>query len=150
MKTQNVLIPLFAACACAAAFAEPENAAGKIEAARAEMKAAFASFSDAQNLIRSADSIFSAESAALSQKEGEFRSLARDFAELENSSQSLKRRIAAFKTGFAADVEGFKSAKSTLEDVEKILPMARAKIKSIEAAIEALRPKVAQNPGNMY
>ena len=148
MKIQNALIPLFAACA--AAFAEPENAAGEIEAARAEMKAAFASFSDAQNLIRSADSIFSAESASLSQKEGEFRSLASDFAELENSAQSLKRRIAAFKTGFAADVEGFKSAKSTLEDVEKILPMARAKIKSIEAAIEALRPKVAQNPGNMY
>lgn len=47
-------------------------------------------------------------------------------------------------------MEGFNSAKSTLEDVEKILPMARAKIKSIEAAIEALRPKVAQNPGNMY
>ncbi len=148
MKIQNALIPLFAACA--AAFAEPENAAGEIEAARAEMKAAFASFSDAQNLIRSADSIFNAESSSLSQKEEEFRSLARDFAELENSAQSLKRRIAEFKTGFAADVEGFKSAKSTLEDVEKILPMARAKIKSIEAAIEALRPKVAQNPGNMY
>lgn len=150
MKIKNLLIPLLAACPCAAAFAEPANAIREIEAARAEMKAAFDSFSEAQTLIRSADSIFRAESASLAQKEGEFRSLGRDFAELENASESLKRRIAAFKTGFAADVEGFNSAKSTLEDAEKIMPLARAKITRAEAAIEALRPKVAQNPGNMY
>lgn len=151
MKASKIsILTAVAACTFTACFASDNNTLEQAQKAREEIRGAFDAFAAARNLAQSAGSVYSGECYALAEKRTEMRNIGKNFANLENSSAELARNIADFKTKFAADVESFKSAKSTLEGIEKFLPLARAKIKSAETLISQMREKVAQNPGNNY
>lgn len=151
MKASKIsILTAVAACTFTACFASDNNTLDQAQKAREEIRGAFDAFAAARNLAQSAGSVYSGECYALAEKRTEMRNIGKNFANLENSSAELARNIADFKTKFAADVESFKSAKSTLEGIEKFLPLARAKIKSAETLISQMREKVAQNPGNNY
>lgn len=151
MKASKIsILTAVAACTFTACFASDNNTLDQVQKAREEIRGAFDAFATARNLAQSAGSVYSGECYALAEKRTEMQNIGKNFANLENSSAELARNIADFKTKFAADVESFKSAKSTLEGIEKFLPLARAKIKSAETLISQMREKVAQNPGNNY
>lgn len=151
MKASKIsILTAVAACTFTACFASDNNTLDQAQKAREEIRGAFDAFAAARNLAQSAGSVYAGECYALAEKRTEMRNIGKNFANLENSSAELARNIADFKTKFAADVESFKSAKSTLEGIEKFLPLARAKIKSAETLISQMREKVAQNPGNNY
>lgn len=151
MKASKIsILTAVAACTFTACFASDNNTLDQAQKAREAIRGAFDAFAAARNLAQSAGSVYSGECYALAEKRTEMRNIGKNFANLENSSAELARNIADFKTKFAADVESFKSAKSTLEGIEKFLPLARAKIKSAETLISQMREKVAQNPGNNY
>lgn len=151
MKASKIsILTAVAACTFTACFASDNNTLDQAQKAREEIRGAFDAFAAARNLAQSAGSVYSGECYALAEKRTEMQNIGKNFANLENSSAELARNIADFKTKFAADVESFKSAKSTLEGIEKFLPLARAKIKSAETLISQMREKVAQNPGNNY
>lgn len=151
MKASKIsILTAVAACTFTACFASDNNTLDQAQKAREAIRDAFDAFAAARNLAQSAGSVYSGECYALAEKRTEMRNIGKNFANLENSSAELARNIADFKTKFAADVESFKSAKSTLEGIEKFLPLARAKIKSAETLISQMREKVAQNPGNNY
>lgn len=151
MKASKIsILTAVAACTFTACFASDNNTLDQAQKAREEIRGAFDAFATARNLAQSAGSVYSGECYALAEKRTEMQNIGKNFANLENSSAELARNIADFKTKFAADVESFKSAKSTLEGIEKFLPLARAKIKSAETLISQMREKVAQNPGNNY
>ena len=151
MKASKIsILTAVAACTFTACFASDNNTLDQAQKAREEIRGAFDAFAAARNLAQSAGSVYSGESYALAEKRTEMQNIGKNYANLENSSAELARNIADFKTKFAADVESFKSAKSTLEGIEKFLPLARAKIKSAETLISQMREKVAQNPGNNY
>lgn len=151
MKASKIsILTAVAACTFTACFASDNNTLDQAQKAREAIRGAFDAFAAARNLAQSAGSVYSGECYALAEKRTDMRNIGKNFANLENSSAELARNIADFKTKFAADVESFKSAKSTLEGIEKFLPLARAKIKSAETLISQMREKVAQNPGNNY
>lgn len=151
MKASKIsILTAVAACTFTACFASDNNTLDQAQKAREAIRGAFDAFAAARNLAQSAGSVYSGECYALAEKRTEMRNIGKNFANLENSSAELARNIADFKTKFAADVESFKSAKSTLEGIEKFLPLARVKIKSAETLISQMREKVAQNPGNNY
>ena len=151
MKASKIsILTAVAACTFTACFASDNNTLDQAQKAREAIRGAFDAFAAARNLAQSAGSVYSGECYALAEKRTEMQNIGKNFANLENSSAELARNIADFKTKFAADVESFKSAKSTLEGIEKFLPLARAKIKSAETLISQMREKVAQNPGNNY
>jgi len=151
MKASKIsILTAVAACTFTACFASDNNTLDQAQKAREAIRGAFDAFATARNLAQSAGSVYSGECYALAEKRTEMQNIGKNFANLENSSAELARNIADFKTKFAADVESFKSAKSTLEGIEKFLPLARAKIKSAETLISQMREKVAQNPGNNY
>lgn len=151
MKASKIsILTAVAACTFTACFASDNNTLDQAQKAREEIRGVFDAFATARNLAQSAGSVYSGECYALAEKRTEMQNIGKNFANLENSSAELARNIADFKTKFAADVESFKSAKSTLEGIEKFLPLARAKIKSAETLISQMREKVAQNPGNNY
>ena len=151
MKASKIsILTAVAACTITACFASDNNTLDQAQKAREAIRGAFDAFATARNLAQSAGSVYSGECYALAEKRTEMQNIGKNFANLENSSAELARNIADFKTKFAADVESFKSAKSTLEGIEKFLPLARAKIKSAETLISQMREKVAQNPGNNY
>lgn len=151
MKASKIsILTAVAACTFTACFASDNNTLDQAQKSREEIRGAFDAFATARNLAQSAGSVYSGECYALAEKRTEMQNIGKNFANLENSSAELARNIADFKTKFAADVESFKSAKSTLEGIEKFLPLARAKIKSAETLISQMREKVAQNPGNNY
>lgn len=151
MKASKIsILTAVAACTFTACFASDNNTLDQAQKAREAIRGAFDAFATARNLAQSASSVYAGECYALAEKRTEMRNIGKNFANLENSSAELARNIADFKTKFAADVESFKSAKSTLEGIEKFLPLARAKIKSAETLISQMREKVAQNPGNNY
>ena len=151
MKASKIsILTAVAACTFTACFASDNNTLDQAQKAREAIRGAFDAFAAARNLAQSAGSVYSGECYALAEKRTEMQNIGKNFANLENSSAELARNIADFKTKFAADVESFKSAKLTLEGIEKFLPLARAKIKSAETLISQMREKVAQNPGNNY
>lgn len=149
-KLEILAFSAFSAFICAAAFAEPQNVVDRIEETRGTVKTAFDELDKARNFLSSANSIFKSETDFLREKNSNFALMEDIFSSIKRSKEDLKKEISSFKIRFDADVKNFKDAKTTLEEIEKILPLARKKIESINAAIEKMRAEVAKQPGNMY
>ena len=135
-KLEILAFSAFSAFICAAAFAEPQNVVDRIEETRGTVKTAFDELDKARNFLSSANSIFKSETDFLREKNSNFALMEDIFSSIKRSKEDLKKEISSFKIRFDADVKNFKDAKTTLEEIEKILPLARKKIESTNAAIE--------------
>ena len=125
-KLEILAFSAFSAFICAAAFAEPQNVVDRIEETRGTVKTAFDELDKARNFL-------------FREKNSNFALMEDIFSSIKRSKEDLKKEISSFKIRFDADVKNFKDAKTTLEEIEKILPLARKKIESINAAIEKMR-----------
>ena len=149
-KFEILALSAFSAFICAAASAEPKNIVDRIEETRGTVKTAFDDLDKARNFLSSANSIFKSETDFLREKNSNFALMEDIFSSIKRSKEDLKKEISSFKIRFDSDVKNFKDAKTTLEEIEKILPLARKKIESTNAAIEKMRAEVAKRPGDMY
>ena len=149
-KFEILAFSAFSAFICAAASAEPKNIVDRIEETRGTVKTAFDDLDKARNFLSSANSIFKSETDFLREKNSNFALMEDIFSSIKRSKEDLKKEISSFKIRFDSDVKIFKDAKTSIEEIEKILPLARKKIESTNAAIEKMRAEVAKRPGDMY